>query len=417
MPGRICRQEGRPTRFVALVNGLSINQLQLVIDQDPVMLDHDTIEHVAEEESIFCVTKPLDKEEDLYKGFRNAISARVRFPLFRKRATKTPSDFLEYRSSVEFLEYLYDETSVRVRSKHQNELISTSNFADREGVTTKIGRENVTYTFGFWFDCDGDSDLDPEEFASWFPHLEMVFYATSKSTKSNLRWRAYFPTSMGMNVQVFELIKDQLVEIINQHGYWSAKELAKNARLPGRLRHGFDKGVWRPETKIYLPAVPADPTGAYRAIYVGEDRAPIDIMAWIDSQIDTILERQENAQHEAETVRETIQAATFTPVESGVSPKLQEMRWQLQGASRASTQGSGRDAAIERATDAWRGTPKGQGHAEFWRYACHLRTIGLDDAELEQQLRLEAHSSYTSGSERAAEIPNIVRSLARRGRL
>lgn len=401
----------------ARINGLSINQLQIVIEQDPVLLDHEYIQDVVEQEAIFCVTKPLDKEEDLYKGFRNAISARVRFPLFRKRAIKTPSDSLEYRSSVEFLEYLYDQTSVRVRSKHENVLICTSNFTDREGVTTKIGRENVSYTFGFWFDCDGDSDLDPEEFASWFPNLEMVFYATSKSTKSNLRWRAYFPTSMGMDCEVYELIKDQLVTIINQHGYWSAKELEKSARLPGRRCHGFDKGVWRPETKIYLPAVPADPSGAYRAIYVGEDRAPIDIMAWIDSQIDAILEREDKAQHEAEMVREAVQAPTFTPVESGVSPKLQEMRWHLQRANQASSQGSGRDAAIERATEAWRGTPRGQGHAEFWRYACRLQAIGLDDVELEQQLRSEAHNSYGSGSERTSEIPNIVRSLARRGRL
>ena len=53
-------------------------------------------------------------------------------------------------------------------------------------------------------------------------------------------------------------------------------------------------------------------------------------MAWINSQIAMILEREDDALHEAELVREAIHAPTFSPVEGSVSSKLQEMRLHLQ---------------------------------------------------------------------------------------
>ena len=399
------------------INDLSVNNILLSLDDGSrTQVGWVVVEEVIDNLKWFGVTKSLytqeEEEINVLKGFRNGIAGQIEFPIYRSKKTNRASRFIAYGSSGSFCSYLHDRTRDVVPSKDKTELICTTNFRDVEGDSRKMGRANVAFTFGIWFDCDGDSDLTPEEFASWWPHLELVIYATSKSAPDNLRWRAYFPTSMVMDVEVYGLIKDQMVASINKRGFFGADQL-KQARVTGR-RHGFDQAVWRPETKIYLPAVPRDPAGAYRSLHLGDDRAPIDVMAWIDDQIDLILEQDDVAQQEKEHLTQALRADTFEPIKSGVNARLQALRWTMGNQTKVRP---GRDGAVERATERWRGTPKGEGNKGFYAFACALHSVGLDEYEIESTLRMEAHNSATTGSERTAEIPHIMSSLRQRGRI
>jgi hypothetical protein len=94
-----------------------------------------------------------------------------------------------------------------------------------------------------------------------------------------------------------------------------------------------------------------------------------------------------------------------------VSNQLSELRLKLQAKKAAKP-----NHIIEAATNEWRQTPRGDGHAAFFRLARTLHWAGLTDADLTQKLREEAVYAH-SPADRRDEIRKLVKKLDQSGKI
>ena len=136
-----------------------------------------------------------------------------------------------------------------------------------------------------------------DDFCTVLDGHEMYLYATSRSTPSEPRWRAYVPTDFAMPganagdtpsqpADLYWVIMRTLVATLHEHGFRSEKEITDGKAPVGAKRHGPDPSVWRPEAKIYLSSEPLDPNAAMSLLIPGE---PIRLARWIDRRIDDTL--------------------------------------------------------------------------------------------------------------------------------
>lgn len=128
------------------------------------------------------------------------------------------------------------------RSAHHCALIEVSTFNPDVVPDTNRGLDNIQHVRGIWLDNDG-GDLTPQEYARLFPYLRIVVWNTYHHTAQKPRWRVFSPTTLAMSKEIYRLITDKFEGNLNDHGYWTQKELSNNSHIKSRLVHGFDVSV------------------------------------------------------------------------------------------------------------------------------------------------------------------------------
>lgn len=98
---------------------------------------------------------------------------------------------------------------------------------------------------------------------------------------------------------------------------------------------------------------------------------------------------------------------------SSLPTKLQVLREQLEQDHRQSMAGR-RDEKVARAIDAWRSTPSGMGHHNFFCLGAALWRAGLDPHEVRLKLQEEVMFAKSPGKRRP-QINGIMKKLERSG--
>lgn len=308
--------------------------------------------------------------------------------------------------------------------KDESGLFSPAHFDPSKAADKGRGLDNITHLRGIWLDNDG-GDLTHAAFADLFPYLRIVVWNTASSTAAAPRWRAFVPTSYAYSLDVMALIMGQIEKVLNNAGYWGKRQIEKQAKRSGakaRLCHGFDEGKFNGAALFYLPVQAQDPKDSFFIDY-GEGnpaRGPLDLHDWIEHCILDLRPEPEPVRPEnvvALPVPAIVSAQVPKPVteKRQVSAKLQAVRDAM--AARDAHLGADRRATlIEKAVQDWRMTPRGSGHAAFFRLAAALNRAGLDVGEIQNRLWEEA-AYGNSPRKRRAEIKDILKSLSRCGTL
>jgi hypothetical protein len=176
-----------------------------------------------------------------------------------------------------FIKLLKGQQRRRLRSKSDNILISPAFFASCEGVETSRGLGNVMLARGAWLDFE-DGDLTHQEFADLFPRLRIVVFNTWSSTKADLRWRAYIPTSQAIPAGIYRLITGQILKIVVDAGYRLPK---RDESKPGQKAHGIDQTKLNASDLFYMPCQASDLKGSFFKDYKDKLRKPLDAEDWI----------------------------------------------------------------------------------------------------------------------------------------
>jgi hypothetical protein len=301
---------------------------------------------------------------------------------------------------IALLRGLHDRVLV---AKEDSGLVSPSRFDPDASAETKRGLANVKYVSGIWFDNDG-GDLGFKDFARLFPYLRMAIWNTYSHTPQKPRWRVFIPTSLAMSLDVHRMIMKKFEMVLNKNGYWTKNQLGKNRRIKNGLRHGFDESKFNAASLFYLPCQAQNPADSFFDEFNDASRGPLNVGLWLDDCIAGLRPEPEP---------EAVAVAAWKPLNSAgvVSNQLSELRRELQAKKAAKP-----NHIIENAVQDWRLTPRGDGHAAFFRLARTLHWAGLTDADLTQTLREEAAYAH-SPAKRRAEIRELVKRLGRSGQI
>jgi hypothetical protein len=139
----------------------------------------------------------------------------------------------------------------KIANKANNNLICPSWVEPVKGVKETRSFANVVFSNGIWLDYDG-GEVSPELFASIFPVLRMTVYSSYNSTKSNLRYRIYIPTSSAMICEDYKMITGQIV---------------REVKAQGHSIDGFDTSKRHAVSLLYLPSQPKDLSGSYFQVF------------------------------------------------------------------------------------------------------------------------------------------------------
>lgn len=308
----------------------------------------------------------------------------------------------------------------RVVAKEAAGLISPAHFVPTKAAGTARGLDNIAYVRGIWLDNDG-GDLTPDAFAGLFPHLRVVVWNTASSTLEKPRWRAFIPTTCAMSVEVHRVIMAEIEAALEKAGFWGKKKLAKRKGIEDRRRHGFDESKFNAASLFYLPCQAKDPCGSFFHDYGEQDarRSPLDLHQWIEHCVASLRPAPEVG---ASGATAEMPAVLGTPPESKTENDVERTASRLDAIRRklaeehARSRAGRREERMAKAIEAWRSTPPGMGHQEFFRFAASLRGAGLDEDEVRAKLYEEAQFAR-SPRERRAEIRDILKSLRRSGRL
>ncbi len=314
---------------------------------------------------------------------------------------------LSYAGADDFIELLRDLSKRVIADKKEASLISPAHFEDHSLLDTSRGLANITYLHGIWFDCDG-GDMAAQDFVDLFPHLRMAIYSTYSSTAASPRWRAYIPTSHAMSIDIHSLIVDQVLQVVNDAGYWSDAQLEKAKAIKSKLRHGFDPSKRCASSLFYLPSQAANSEETFFIDANDPLRAELDVPAWIERCI-LDLRPEPELSVEEKPARPQPPISNVSDEMQAIIDKLREEQDQQGAASR--------EKRRQKAVDSWRGTPSGHGHVEFFRLAARLQATGMDEFGIRSTLSSEAFSSGSNGRDRKSEIHGIMRSLSKRGTL
>ena len=287
----------------------------------------------------------------------------------------------------------------RCEAKTDSPLICPANFGT--DPSTRRCRDNVLHTYGIFLDCDDGRDLTPEKLALIFPRLRIVTYSTFSSTPEHPKWRAFIPTSQLMSIRVQQHVVKQLLQMLNDAGYWSHDQLAKR-KMKSRLTHGFDPTKFTPEQLFYLPGSPIGKKVEYHD-FNDDLRGPLDVALWIER---CILDLR------PEIVKQDV--PKHDPLAT-VSIKARQLAIALKEQRSSTTSYGVNDRAVERALDDWRACPRGEGHNQFYRLGARLLAAGLSIGDVEIKLGQVYAWSGSKGEDRRREVRSVIRGLEKWG--
>ncbi|MDX3806345.1 DEAD/DEAH box helicase family protein [Bosea thiooxidans] len=324
---------------------------------------------------------------------------------------KTPLGHIDYQDDDAFIAELA-RLHQDVVAKEDAGLFAPACFDATRSDETARGLANVTYLRGIWLDNDG-GDLTPDAFADLFPHLRVVVWNTASSTPEKPRWRVFIPTTCAMSVEVHKLIIAEIVGVLERAGYWGQRKLEKDARLKGKPCHGFDESKFTANSMFYLPCQARHPKGSFFTDFGVRDpwRGPLSVHDWLDHVIG-----KWKPEPEISPILPLTNSSIVLPNPAPTSApptRLQMLREGLARDHRQSVAGR-QEEKVVRAIEAWRSTPSGMGHRNFFVLGAALWRAGLEPHEVRLKLQEEVMFS-TSPRERRSEISGIIKKLERSG--
>ena len=324
---------------------------------------------------------------------------------------KTPLGQIDYQDDDAFVAELR-RLHQDVVAKEDAGLFAPACFDATRSDETARGLANVTYLRGIWLDNDG-GDLTYAAFADLFPYLRIVVWNTASSTPEKPRWRAFIPTTCAMSIEVHKLIIAEIVGVLERAGYWGQRKLEKDARLKCKLCHGFDESKFTANSMFYLPCQARHPKGSFFTDFGVRDpcRGPLSVHDWLDHVVGKWKPEPEIVPILPLT-NASIVLANPAPTSSPPT-KLQALRQRLVQDHRQSMAGR-REEKVTRAIEAWRSTPPGMGHHNFFVLGAALWRAGLEPHEVRTKLH-EAVLLANSPRERRGEISGVIKKLERSG--
>ncbi|MFB0487688.1 hypothetical protein ABIE45_000274 [Methylobacterium sp. OAE515] len=156
----------------------------------------------------------------------------------------------------------------------------------------KRGKLNVVFASGIVLDFD-KSELRPEDLAEIFKDLQMVTYSTYSNSHSEIRYRAYFPTTRPMLIPEYTAIIQALIQAIEDAGYRGENKGPAKPNGSGsegesdrfsiggnRKRHGIDMSKRGAYSLFHLPC--RSPSGhSFFNHHSGPGRTPLDVNQWL----------------------------------------------------------------------------------------------------------------------------------------
>jgi hypothetical protein len=269
--------------------------------------------------------------------------------------------------------------SYRANSKHDNILISPANFAEKKGVDTTRGLENIISVHGIWLDQD-DGTLTPDEMKRIFPDIRFVAMNSYSGNK-----RYFFPTISPMTLDAYHAIWDIMVGAIEMYGY-SRDKAAPNF-------HGIDRSKRPACSMFYVPCQAQNPTKSFWREFAGVE---IDPLIFIDNYL-------------LPDPTEYVAAPAFANPASDGLKRLRE------AISRTSNDNEVAKAnQVSLVVSQWRNAPKGEGSREFFNLARNLHRLGHDAASIRDRLTSEVIYARHP-DERRREISGVVAKVTKGG--
>ncbi|TXN44848.1 hypothetical protein [Methylobacterium sp. WL7] len=193
-----------------------------------------------------------------------------------------------------YISWLKKESTKSYAKKDDVPLVSPAFYNPLWVGKGKRGKKNVVFASGVMLDFD-DTELGPDELAKIFTELQMVAYSTFSNSSTNLRYRAYLPTTCPMLIPEYNVITHAIIQAIESAGYRGKQKGAAKPNgsdsesesdrftLGGNLkRHGIDMGKIGPYSIFHLPC--RSPSGhSFFNHYSGPGRAPLDVNQWLSS--------------------------------------------------------------------------------------------------------------------------------------
>lgn len=188
---------------------------------------------------------------------------------------KIPRGFLMASDHRSLIAKLKEFHCRKLMSKKSNQILTTGMPGyNLDGMRKE---KNMLFANGIFLDRDCGV-LTPQEFAEFFPELQMVIYNTYSSTLNEPRWRVYIPTETIMTREAYRNIVDKIFSIIESRGYNKDGSDCK-------LKHGFDYSKNSASSPMYLPCQAGDPSGSFFLEFFEQKRKPLDPRKWVDFSI------------------------------------------------------------------------------------------------------------------------------------
>lgn len=238
--------------------------------------------------------------------------------------------------------------------------------------------ERIESVSGIWLDNDG-GDLRHQDFVGMFPDLRIVVFNSHSSTAAHPRWRVFIPTTCAMTLDIYAAVVDQILRVVNRHGYWSAEQVKRTKRAQNGKLHGFDVTKLRGYSLFYLPAQAEGADGSFFHDHHSEQRLPLNPLQWV-----------------AYAANHVMPAAIPAPVAHHMGTVVNQ-------------------ADVEAAIAEWRAArlSAGTGNHGFFMLGVALRSAGMSLTDIKAVLQME--SAYgRSPDERRKQIPSILQSLKQR---
>ena len=327
----------------------------------------------------YVVKNSCDEQGHSDERYENTIGIYTHFvtqadvhgTVFSNKGSSTDPRYLSGGNTELFLGFLEHLHKGMVEYKEGSALISPAifdpNHPEAEGKT-KRGLQNIVAMRHLWIDFE-KGDLLPEEIAKLFPHVRLAVFNTHSHTSENPQFRVVIPFDNPISPEDYVALYDNLIAKIVDAGYSVGKSR-------GDRRSGLDVSKKSPASLFYLPSQAKNPGESFFHDYNDDKRQILDPMAWVMNSV-----------------------VQF--------PKVDGRRNALQTPPKKVDQ-----AAVERATNIWRESPKypGEGNDRFFNYAISLRSAGMSLNDIERKLRDKAGFGR-SPNDRTDQIPWIMKTL------
>ncbi|MCJ2063375.1 hypothetical protein MKK63_11710 [Methylobacterium sp. J-088] len=294
----------------------------------------------------------------------------------------------------EYINWLKRESNKSYPKKSDVPLVSPAFYNPLWVGKGKRGKRNIVLASGLMLDFD-DSELLPEQLAEIFRDLQMVTYSTHSNSLTNIRYRAYFPTTRPMLIQEYMAIIQVIIQTVEDAGYQrktkgpakpnGSGSASENNRFSvgGNLRnHGIDMSKIGPYSLFHLPC--RSPSGqSFFNHHSGPGRAPLDVNKWLLS---------------------------LPPIEEPDPPTVSYNS--CVDEVRALSDHQRRE--LEEAMGEWFlvGTLPGEGNDAMWILYQRLRDLHLPIELMWDQLRLAASSANTP-SDRHKQVNHLMNDMVK----
>lgn len=283
-------------------------------------------------------------------------------------------------STSEFVEYLQQMNHrSHIATKEKALLWSPSAFYDDR---TKL---NCLLVRGIVLDIEGGIRI--EDFAGYFPDLEMIIHPSFNHSAEDHRYRVMIPTTDDMSGKESEMIRRSLMRQLENAGFGRKKD--RNYRPTtadlAKPKHGVDISKMNAASLFYLPC------NQTRITHLHDNRSPLNPVVWLGTAPRDIVDLVHDM-YEPETASQGLETANQVEVEVPLPEDKSENLARIL-------------AHFERNG----GYTKG-GRTPFWNLSKTLRSTGMDIEQIRQTLS-EVAGAMHDPRERRSEIGTLIRDI------